>query len=174
LVAAATFAFAAMPVQGAAAEQEVIVEVRSAVDIANYLKEIGFIDIPKHPERLQSVPRTRILRVPKMLKNVWGENVKLRKSVFYRLGLSGILQVNESILDHRKRLMSLSPGRMSARDQSWVSEMLARYKIAKNGELPTKENMSRLIHRVDILPPSMVLAQAAIESAWLQSRFARK
>jgi Bax protein len=144
------------------------------LDISKHLRRIGFSEIPKYPERLQAVPRMGILRVPKKFRNVSQENVSLRKSMFFRIGLSGILQVSELILIQRKRLMALSPNNMSVRDQNRGSEMLAKYKIAKEGASPTQENMRRLVRRMDALPPSMVIAQAAIESAWLQSRFARQ
>ncbi len=58
-------AIAAGPSQGRAAQREEVVEVRSALDVAKHLEKIGFFDIANHPERLQAVPRTRILRVPR-------------------------------------------------------------------------------------------------------------
>ena len=88
LKAAAIAAFMIVGVwsQSSAAERDLVVEVGSVVDIVKYLKDIGFVDIPKHPERLQAVPRLRMVRVPTRLKNVWRENVTLRKSVFSALG----------------------------------------------------------------------------------------
>jgi Bax protein len=38
---------------------------------------------------------------------------------------------------------------------------------------PLKELRVKLLRRVDVLPPSMVIVQGAIESGWLMSRFAR-
>ncbi len=105
---------------------------------------------------------------------MWRENVALRKSIFLRLALSGVLQVNESILAGRKRLLGLTLNKLSEGDRQWVSAMLARYKVAKLEDPPTEENLRELARRLDALPPSMVIVQAAIESAWLQSRFARK
>lgn len=160
--------------QISASQRQEVVEVRSALEIAKHLEKIGFFDIPNHPERLQAVPRTRILRTPKRIKKVWRESVSLRKSVFFRLALSGVLQVNETILASRKRLMGLAPNNLTKRDRQWVSAMLVRYKVAKAEAPPTNENLRELTRRLDALPPSMVIVQAAIESAWLQSRFARK
>jgi len=160
--------------QMAAAEEETIVDVESSLEVAAYLKKIGFYDIDNHPERLQAVPRMRIYRLPKTLRDVWRENVPLRKSVFYRLGLSAVLQVNEQILAQRERLLSLSLDNLSADDGAWISAMMARYGVAKAGDPPTAKPLAELLLRVDALPPSLVIVQGAIESAWLQSRFARK
>jgi Bax protein len=52
--------------------------------------------------------------------------------------------------------------------------MMVRYGVAKAGDTFTREQLTELILLVDILPPSLVVVQGAIESGWLQSRFARK
>ena len=158
----------------AAAEEEIIVEVESGLEVAAYLKNIGFYDIDNHPERLQAVPRTRIYRLPKTMSDVWIENVPLRKSVFLRLGLSGVLQVNEDIIVQRERLLSLSLNNLTLHDRTWVSTIMARYGVAKADDPPTAERLAELLLRVDALPPSLVIAQGAIESSWFQSRFARQ
>ena len=113
------------------AEKETIVDVESALEVAAYLKKIGFYGIDNHPERLLEVPRTRIYRLPKILRDVWRENVSLRKSVFLRLGLSGVLQVNEKNIVQRKRLLRLSLNNLTVHDQTWLSAIMARYGVAK-------------------------------------------
>jgi Bax protein len=157
-----------------AAEKETVVDVVSALEVAAYLKKIGFYDIDNHPERLQAVPRTRIYRLPKILRDVWRENIPLRKSVFLRLGLSAVLQVNEKIILQRKRLLSLSLNNLTVHDRTWLSAIMARYGVAKADDSPTAKRLAELLLRVDALPPSLVMAQGALESGWIQSRFARK
>lgn len=158
----------------AAAADRITVDVDNAVGVAAYLKKIGYVDLLEHPERLQAVPRTRISRIPEKLTDVWRENVPLRKSVFFRLGLSAALQANEELLAQRTRLQGVKPDALSAADAAWLSEMMVRYRVAKAGDPPTTKRLEALLHRIDILPPSLVMAQGAIESAWVQSRFARK
>lgn len=158
----------------AAAADRITVTVDNAEAVSAYFRKIGFVDLLDHPERLQSVPRTRISRIPEELSDAWRENVSLRKSVFFRLGLSAVLQANEGLLEQRGRLESLKPGALSEADRAWVSGMMVRYRVAKEGAPPTAKRLAALLHRVDILPPSLVMAQGAIESAWVQSRFARK
>jgi Bax protein len=157
-----------------AKEEEVVVEVYSAADVAAYYEEIGFLDIDAHPERLQAVPCTRLARVPETLQDVWKENVSLRKSVFFRLAVSAALQVNETILTERERLLGLSVDNLSAVDRAWLLEMVVRYGVAEAGASHTAEDMDELKIRVDVLPPSLVILQGAIESGWLQSRFAHQ
>ena len=70
--------------------------------------------------------------------------------------------------------MGLTLKTLTERDRRWVSAMLVRYKVAKDDAPLTAENRGELMRRLDALPPSMVMVQGAIESAWLQSRFARK
>jgi Bax protein len=158
----------------AAAEEEIIVEVESALEVAAYLKKIGFYDIHNHPERLQAVPRTRIYRLPKTLRDGWIENVPLRESVFLRLGLSAVLQVNEEIIVQKERLLSLSLNNLTLHDRTWMSAIMARYGVAKADDPPTAKRLAELLLRVDALPPSLVMAQGAIESGWFESRFARQ
>ena len=43
-----------------------------------------------------------------------------------------------------------------------------------HGLKPTRVSKDALLKRIDVVPPSLVLAQAAIESAWGTSRFARE
>ncbi len=159
--------------QVVASDKEIVVKVDSALDVAAYFKKIGFYDIDNHPERLKAVPRTRLLRVPNTQRDVWRENVSLRKSVFFRLGLSAVLQVNEKIIAQRERLLSFSLNDLSGDDRAWLSVMMARYGVAKADDPPTAKGLAELTLRVDALPPSLVMTQGAIESGWFQSRFAR-
>lgn len=156
------------------AKEEIVVEVESALDVAAYLEKIGFHDINNHPERLESVPCTRVERFPEAVPDLWVERVPLRKSVYYRLGLSGILQVNAEILAQRERLLGLSLDNLTDDARVWVSALMARYGIAETGEPLTEDRLAELVRRVDVLPPSLIIVQGAIESGWLQSRFARE
>lgn len=157
-----------------AAEEEVVVEVYSAADVAAYYKKIEFFNIGAHPERLQPVPCTRLARVPETQLDVWKENVSLRKSVFFRLALSATLQVNKAILAERERLLGLSLDSLSSADRAWLSVIAVRYEVAESGDSLTVEQLNELRMRVDELPSSLVIVQGAIESGWLQSRFARQ
>ena len=50
-------------------------------------------------------------------------------------------------------------------DRAWLAELTDRYKVDGG-------DVDELLRRVDAVPPSLALAQAAIESGWGTSRFA--
>jgi len=157
-----------------AADKSKVIIVDSAADVARFFADIGYVGLIGNPERLQSVPRTRITRIPEKLAKQWVENVKLRKSVSMRLGLSAALQANEQIMATRNRLLKLSLSDLSQHDRSWLEALSNKYRVSEKGEMITTEYLRQLIKKVDALPPSLIIAQGAIESGWLQSRFARK
>jgi len=135
-------------------------------------KAFGRLDY--HLERIKSgdnlVPRVFLSSLPGDLAKV-PENKK-RKAIFFQAMLPLVLQVNEEILADRRRLWKLryrtglgeTP---SAADRLWLRVMTERYKV-KAGDIDA------LISRIDIVPPSLALAQAAEESGWGTSRFAKE
>ena len=89
-----------------------------------------------------------------------------KKQVFLRLMLPLILVVNEEIAEDRARVQAMAVGK-AVRDESWLGELAERYRS------PSAEPAA-LLHRVDVVPPSLALAQAAEESGWGTSRFVRE
>ncbi|WP_281212500.1 glucosaminidase domain-containing protein [Shewanella insulae] len=92
--------------------------------------------------------------------------VQLKKMVFFRLMAPLILVANEQILLERQAI---------AQAELDAPELLAlarKYRLLTDdsGSL-TEEQRQQLLARVDIMPPSLVLAQAAEESGWATSRF---
>tara|TARA_R110001592_G_scaffold181747_1_gene424620 strand:+ start:45788 stop:46618 length:831 start_codon:yes stop_codon:yes gene_type:complete len=73
-------------------------------------------------------------------------------------------QLND--LDHKYKLQSLSSD-----ETEWLLELKEDYLI-ESGDM--NEIIQTLIKQIDIVPPSLVLAQAALESGWGTSRFAKK
>ncbi len=116
------------------------------------------------------VPRLFLARLPRDLADV--RDSKVRKAVFFQTLLPLILQVNEDLLADRRRLWKLQARqrlgqRLDAADRLWLSVMADRYRV-KRGDV------SALLHRVDVIPPSLALAQGAEESGWGTSRFVRE
>ncbi|WP_341504124.1 glucosaminidase domain-containing protein [Gallaecimonas sp. GXIMD4217] len=79
---------------------------------------------------------------------------------------------NARILAERARLESvLDKAEPSEAEQHWLAQLASDYELT----WPLDEaGRQELLSRVDILPLAMVLAQAANESAWGNSRFARQ
>lgn len=98
-----------------------------------------------------------------------------RKSAFYRY-LQPIIDFhNQRILQARKRLLKVESraaiGELSWWDRRWLRATAQHYQLAWQ-DIPAPELISRLTKRVDILPVSLALVQAAKESGWGRSRFA--
>lgn len=124
------------------------------------------------------VPSAAPLRLPTGLAAM---EPKEKKDLFFRSLLPHVLQVNQTIRERRAALESLAywmdKGQQPTDvDKVFVSLMVSRYMT--QGELADWRNVSmrvqidELLRRVDEVPPSLVLAQAALESAWGSSRFA--
>jgi len=115
------------------------------------------------------------------IKKGWSDNetVQFKKSIFYRVILTLILYENEAVLRERVNLLELlanraDDGSFSPEQMSQLNHLAHSYRVIKEeSEEPlSEENIQELITRVDIVPPSLALAQAAHESGYATSRFA--
>ena len=94
------------------------------------------------------------------------QNTRLKKETFIKIVLPLIVAENERILADRKKLKRvLKKKQTSDLEKQWLRQKLLEYKVKKG-------NMNELISRIDIIPTSIALAQAAKESGWGTSRFA--
>lgn len=95
-----------------------------------------------------------------------------RKSLFFRTLLPLVLKINETIVAKRSKLWRLrhrlSLGQaIHAEERIWLDSIFNRYSVKQN-------DFDELLRRMDVVPPSLALAQAAEESGWGTSRFARE
>ncbi len=116
------------------------------------------------------VPRVMVSRMPVDMHLF--DDAAGRKKIFLKVMLPLILKVNEEILAERRRIEHLaeviaSGARLSLNDVAWLDYMASLYRVESG-------NVGELLHRVDVVPVAMALAQSAIESGWGTSRFARK
>ncbi len=91
--------------------------------------------------------------------------------------LTHIYQVNRDISLQRQRLLRAreqleQQGQLSATEQQWLKQIAADYHV-DFAALNNHQGWQTLLKRVNTVPASLALAQAANESAWGQSRFAR-
>jgi len=94
------------------------------------------------------------------------QNVKKRKELFIQIVLPLILEENNKILLDRKKLFAiLNKNNNSQSDNEWLNKKFKQYGVSKK-DIPT------LKRRMDIIPVSMAIAQAAKETGWGTSRFA--
>jgi uncharacterized FlgJ-related protein len=74
-------------------------------------------------------------------------------------------------MQDRERLMLFVDG--AEKDAGWVSELALRYRVIDSIDSEVgSEQLEELLNRVDIMPPSLAMAQTAEESGWGTSRFA--
>ena len=112
----------------------------------------------------QKVKPIYLTKLPKDL-NTLGDTKK-KRDLFIKIMLPLILDENQKITEDRKRLFKiLSKNFNSAGERVWLKRRFKEYKI-DDGDL------SKLKMRMDIIPVSLALAQAANESGWGTSRFA--
>ena len=94
------------------------------------------------------------------------QNTRLKKETFIKIVLPLIVAENERILADRKKLKRvLQKKQTSDLEKQWLRQKLLEYKVKKG-------SMEELTSRIDIIPTSIALAQAAKESGWGTSRFA--
>jgi Bax protein len=115
------------------------------------------------------VPPLKVERVPDDLGNKEGAE---RKSLFITALLPVILEVNQRVLAEREQLLFLrdkmqSPIGLTQSERNWLDQLADRYET-------TADKLDELVKRVDVVPPSMAIAQSGIESGWGTSFAARQ
>ena len=94
------------------------------------------------------------------------QNTKLKKETFIKIVLPLIVAENEKILADGKKLKSLFNKKYTTDlEKLWIRQKLLEYKVKKG-------DLNELLVRIDVIPTSIALAQAAKESGWGTSRFA--
>ena len=103
---------------------------------------------------------------PREIKMI--ENTKKRKELFLQIVLPLVLQENNNIRLDRKRLFSIiNKSNNTNVEKKWLEKKYKQYGI------PSKD-LSTLKIRMDEIPVSLALAQAAKETGWGTSRFAQE
>jgi Bax protein len=121
------------------------------------------------------VPRTYLETLPRGLLQI--RNVREKKELFSATLLPLILLSNEKVIEDRSRLTSIKHyladnASLSESDTIWLRAQRRKYSISKKIPIST-ELIDRILYHCDIIPASLALAQAAIESGWGTSRFAQ-
>jgi len=115
-----------------------------------------------------AVPRILVINMPRDIRKI--RTTIDRKLIFFKTILPLILETNKDILQNRGRFLRIKAeiikgGKASAVDRVWLAALTDSYDVSP-------DNFSEILRRVDIIPPSLALAQAAEESGWGTSRFA--
>ena len=104
--------------------------------------------------------------LPNEIKKI--ENIKKRKEFFIQIVLPLILKENNNIKLDRKRLFSIiNKSNNTDLEKKWIEKKYKQYGV------PSKD-LSILKIRMDEIPASLAIAQAAKETGWGTSRFAQE
>ena len=103
-------------------------------------------------------------------------NVQDKKDAFFGYLLPCIHELNREWLEDRERILELSQRaqaekKIKKKDRNWLLSIAEKAKF-DDPSLEDPDFFQDLLSRVDAIPPSLALAQAANESAWGTSRFA--
>lgn len=121
-------------------------------------------------DALPSLPRWAEAGLPDFSRY---QDVNEKKDAFFSFLYPRIVLANSRILIERQYLETLSrKDTLSDAEISWLVNQSERLRVDE--EPGSEEMFRRLMSRLDVIPPSLILAQAANESAWGTSRFALK
>jgi Bax protein len=141
---------------------------RPSINLRKISGAIGYRlqDVRRHGE----VPRIFIETLPSDLGQI--QQADERKRTFIKLALPLILHANDLIRQDRERIVSLQLRSqhgefISIGDKAWLTNKMTQYGVKSL-------DYDDLLRRVDVIPPSLALAQSAEESGWGTSRFARE
>ena len=112
----------------------------------------------------QKVKPIYLTKLPKDLKT-FGDTKKKRE-LFIKIVLPLILDENNKIAEDRKKLFKIIGKNFNTvGERVWLKRRFREYKIED-------QDLAKLKMRMDIIPVSIAIAQAANESGWGTSRFA--
>tara|TARA_Y100000591_G_scaffold298312_1_gene290020 strand:- start:236 stop:1300 length:1065 start_codon:yes stop_codon:yes gene_type:complete len=133
-------------------------------EIDSLFKEVNY--------NLKDVRNTKLVKpvdiglLPNEIKNIG--NTKKRKDMFIKIVLPLIVNENNKIRIDRKRLFNiLNKNSNSDIEKKWLEKKYKQYGVRRN-------DLSSLKIRMDEIPVSLAIAQAAKETGWGTSRFALK
>jgi len=134
----------------------------SASTIQQLFKETNY--------NLKDVRKTKLVKpvklslLPNEMKMI--ENTKKRKNLFIQIILPLIIEENNRIkLDRKKLFTILNKNHNSNSENKWLNQKFEQYGVLN-------KDLSTLKVRMDTIPVSLVIAQAAKETGWGTSRFA--
>tara|TARA_Y100000590_G_scaffold374750_1_gene439277 strand:+ start:1621 stop:2826 length:1206 start_codon:yes stop_codon:yes gene_type:complete len=134
----------------------------NAETTSNLFSDLGY-DL-KGVRAGQKVKPIYLTKLPKDLKTLG--DTKKKRELFIKILLPLILAENEKINEDRKKLFKiLSKDFNTVGERVWLKRRFKEYKIED-------KDLAELKERMDIVPVSIALAQAANESGWGTSRFA--
>ncbi len=130
--------------------------------VLNLFKDVNYdLNTVRNEKRVQPIYFTQF---PRDLNEI--QSIELKKETFIKIVLPLIVAENGKILDDKIKLKKITSRKYTSdEEKQWLRQKLLEYKVKKG-------NIDELKIKMDIIPTSIALAQAAKESGWGTSRFA--
>ena len=145
-------------------------EFHNWVDLNKYYKKNNFIPEILTQENIGHLPI--ISELPNDFSEI--QDVPTKKKLFYLVTLPLIYNTNTSIMQERRMVINIE--KKFARKELNKNETDEIIRLSKKYKLDYSEINTKLFRklkqRINIIPVSLALGQAIIESGWGQSRFA--
>ena len=145
-------------------------EFHNWVDLNKYYKKNNFIPEILTQENIGHLPI--ISELPDDFSEI--QDVPTKKKLFYLVTLPLIYNSNNSIMQERRMIINIE--KKFARKELNKNETDEIIRLSKKYKLDYSEINTKLFRklkqRINIIPVSLALGQAIIESGWGQSRFA--
>ena len=127
------------------------------------------------PKLHKGVPPLYVENIPEDISHA--VSTRIKKQTFFMALLPMVLMANEEVRKERAEAIDLlqrfTNKALNKLDIQRLTDIAKRYGL-KNTPPSSKTFTVELLRRIDEIPPSLVLAQAANESAWGTSRFAQQ
>jgi Bax protein len=135
-------------------------------DTSNDIVSLQHLEVPPLPASSTKVPDFAQI-----------SDVLEKKQQFFAYLLPEIRRQNTIVLREREIVMALrekikSGERLSVEHKKVLEKLALKYQLQEEESIPALIN--ELVVRVDVIPPALILVQAANESAWGTSRFAQQ
>jgi len=150
-------------------------DVAKADDLEVVLEQTGF-DLNDIRRGSDLVPAVYLASLPEDLGSL--DQIKRKKQLFFSAVLPLVLRANEKVAGERVKLIryrdrALDGAALRPVEREWLLELADRYGLDAGGAEIDHALFAKLLLKVDEIPVSLALAQAAVESGWGASRFAR-
>ena len=148
---------------------------RETLDVEDGLRPAQQAQAPARSKSDQASPdQISVVVVPsKFARHIPAEHFEMtgdaQKQSFVNLVLPLILAANDELLQRREAVQAA----VQAHDRDKLDQWAVLYRVEVE-KLDNTELAERLLRRVDTIPVALALAQAAVESGWGTSRFARQ
>lgn len=158
-------------------DYDILIHTGKVSETIEIFKSRNFWGAESHNEDLD-VPRIIIA----VTSNRWetesqNVDVAIKKELFYRVIVPLVLLSNELILKERTEIEAVGQKRKAGDEidpgqRTRLTTLAEKYGLEETTDLD--KLIPELLERVDIIPPSLALGQAAYESGYGTSRFARE